>query len=87
MDERECEVIESEDVISDTSNHGAVTVDEVIDGMGFGRYQVWLLSLCGAGWAADILDLQVIAYLIPALVKAFLHLFGHVIRLALLGHH
>jgi putative MFS transporter len=71
MDERECEVIESEDVIQDkvTSNHGAVTVDEVIDGMGFGRYQIWLLSLCGAGWAADILDLQVIAYLIPALVK------------------
>ena len=69
VDERKCEVIESEDVTPDTSNHGAVTVDEVIDGMGFGQYQVWLLSLCGAGWAADILDLQVIAYLIPALVK------------------
>lgn len=45
------------------------TVDQVIDEMGFGRYQVWLLCLCGAGWAADILDLQVVAYLIPALLN------------------
>ena len=45
------------------------TVDQIIDEMGFGRYQVWLLCLCGAGWAADILDLQVVAYLIPALLN------------------
>ena len=51
------------------SDANAKTVDQVIDSIGFGRYQVWLLCLCGAGWAADILDLQVVAYLIPVLAK------------------
>jgi AAHS family 4-hydroxybenzoate transporter-like MFS transporter len=33
------------------------------------RYQAWLLCLCGVGWAADILDVQAVAYLIPALIN------------------
>jgi hypothetical protein len=35
--------------------------------VGFGAYQRKLLVLCGAGWAADIMDLQVMAFLLPHL--------------------
>ncbi len=58
-----------EEVVESSRGDAGRTVDQVIDGMGFGRYQVWLLCLCGAGWAADILDVQAVAYLIPALIK------------------
>ena len=60
---------EGEEAVAVGRGSVSQTVDEVIDGMGFGRYQVWLLCLCGAGWAADILDVQAVAYLIPALIS------------------
>jgi len=44
-------------------------VDEVIDEIGFGRYQIFLMALCGLGWAADIMDLQMLSYLIPTLSR------------------
>ena len=44
-----------------------VSVDSLINGIGFGAYQRKLLVLCGAGWAADIMDLQVMAFLLPHL--------------------
>lgn len=38
---------------------GEVSVDELVNQTGFGPYQRKLLILCGCGWAADIMDLQV----------------------------
>eukprot|EP00960_Hanusia_phi_P035412 751696-Hanusia_phi.AAC.2 len=46
-----------------------VTVDRIVDRIGFGRYQVRLLVLCGAGWAADIMDIQALSFLIPKLKR------------------
>lgn len=34
-------------------------VDDVIDEVGFGKYQMQLMLLCGLGWATDIMDLTV----------------------------
>ena len=61
--------VASGDSTSDLVGEKTFLVDEVIDMVGFGRYQMQLMFLCGLGWATDIMDLQMLSYLIPTLAR------------------
>ena len=50
------------------------SVDAAVDHLGFGKYQLRLMLLCGLGWAADIADIAAMAFLIPALADK--HVWG-----------
>ncbi len=45
------------------------TIDDVLNELGFGSHQKLLMVLCGAGWAADIMDIQAVSFLLPTLRK------------------
>ncbi len=45
------------------------TLEEAIEAIGFGRFQKKLLLICGAGWAADAMEVLIIAFVIPAVIK------------------
>lgn len=45
------------------------TLEEAIEAIGFGRFQRKLLLICGAGWAADAMEVLIIAFVIPAVMK------------------
>ncbi len=45
------------------------TLEEAIEAIGFGRFQRKLLLICGAGWAADAMEVLIIAFVIPAVIK------------------
>ncbi len=45
------------------------TLEEAIEAVGFGRFQRKLLWICGAGWAADAMEVLIIAFVIPAVMK------------------
>ncbi|KAJ3003746.1 hypothetical protein HKX48_001584, partial [Thoreauomyces humboldtii] len=47
------------------------TLDDVLDTIGFGRYQFTLLVLCGFGWLADNMWLQGIALILPHVQSQF----------------
>jgi len=59
----------SGDSNSELAGEKTFLVDEVIDMVGFGRYQMQLMLLCGLGWATDIMDLTMLSYLIPTLAR------------------
>lgn len=42
------------------------TLDQAIEQVGFGRFQRKLMVLCGLGWAADAMEVLLIAFVLPA---------------------
>lgn len=44
------------------------TLEEAIEAIGFGRFQRKLLLICGAGWAADAMEVLIISFVIPAVI-------------------
>ncbi len=46
-----------------------LTLEEAIERIGFGRFQIKLLFICGASWAADAMEVLIISFVIPALMK------------------
>jgi putative MFS transporter len=43
--------------------------DDVIDEIGYGRFQRKLMLICGVGWAADAMEVLLIAFALPAVIK------------------
>jgi putative MFS transporter len=50
---------------------GSVTIDDAIDGIGFGRFQRRLLGICGVTWAADAAEVFLIAFALPGFREEF----------------
>jgi putative MFS transporter len=44
----------------------ALTYDQAIEQVGFGRFQKKLMVICGLGWAADAMEILLIAFILPA---------------------
>ncbi|MEW5872061.1 MAG: MFS transporter [Chloroflexota bacterium] len=44
-----------------------ITYDQAIDQVGFGRFQNRLMWICGLGWAADAMEVLLIAFALPAI--------------------
>src|SRR5512138_1163298 len=44
-----------------------ITYDEAIEEIGFGRFQRKLMWVCDLGWAADAMEVLLIAFALPAL--------------------
>jgi len=45
------------------------TFDEAIQQIGFGRFQRKLMVICGMGWAADAMEVLLISYALPAVIR------------------
>lgn len=45
------------------------TIEDAIEEIGVGRFQYKLLLICGAGWAADAMEVIIIAFVIPAVIR------------------
>ena len=43
--------------------------DDVIDEIGFGPFQRKLMVICGVGWAADAMEVLLISFVLPAIIK------------------
>ncbi|RME70842.1 MAG: MFS transporter [Chloroflexi bacterium] len=52
-----------------SSSNTPRTYDDVIDEIGYGPFQRKLMLICGAGWAADAMEVLLIAFAIPAIIK------------------
>ncbi|MBI9050658.1 MAG: MFS transporter [Anaerolineaceae bacterium] len=46
-----------------------ISLDQAVDQIGMGRFQRKLLILCGMGWAADAMEVLLIAFAIPAIAE------------------
>lgn len=46
-----------------------LTLDEALNQVGFGKFQTKLMVLCGLGWAADAMEVMLIAFVMPAVAK------------------
>jgi putative MFS transporter len=46
-----------------------LTIGDAIEEIGFGRFQKRLLAVCGVGWAADAMEVIIIAYVIPQVIQ------------------
>jgi putative MFS transporter len=46
-----------------------MTVDEAVEAIGIGPFQHKLLAICGASWAADAMEVLIIAYVIPNVLR------------------
>jgi putative MFS transporter len=44
-----------------------ITYDQAIDQIGYGRFQRRLMWICGLGWAADAMEVLLIAFVLPAI--------------------
>lgn len=55
--------------MQDVIKERALTIDEVIEEIGLGRFQYKLLAICGVGWAADAMEVIIIAFVIPAVIR------------------
>ncbi len=44
-----------------------ITYDQAIEQIGFGRFQRKLMWICGLGWAADAMEVLLIAFALPAI--------------------
>ncbi len=44
-----------------------ITFDQAIEHIGFGRFQKKLMVICGLGWAADAMEVLLIAFALPAI--------------------
>lgn len=47
----------------------AGSAQEAIERIGMGRFQYKLLAICGAGWAADAMEVILIAFVLPAVIR------------------
>mmetsp|Transcript_1358 Transcript_1358/g.3829 ORF Transcript_1358/g.3829 Transcript_1358/m.3829 type:complete len:489 (-) Transcript_1358:1381-2847(-) len=45
------------------------TFEEGVEHIGFGRFHVFLMIVCGVGWFAEILELVIMAFVAPAIEK------------------
>jgi MFS transporter, putative metabolite:H+ symporter len=50
---------------------GALTVQEAVDRLGFGRFQKRLLAVCGVTWAADGAEVLLLGFALPAVIEDF----------------
>jgi hypothetical protein len=48
----------------------SMTFEDATREVGFGRFQIELMVLCGWGWAADAMEVPLISFVIPAVGKA-----------------
>jgi putative MFS transporter len=46
-----------------------ITFDEAIEKAGFGKFQKKLMVICGLGWAADAMEILLIAFILPVVAK------------------
>ena len=46
-----------------------ISLDQAVDQIGMGRFQRKLLILCGMGWAADAMEVLLIAFAVPAIAE------------------
>src|SRR3990170_496817 len=49
----------------------AVTVQEAVDRIGFGRFQKRLLGVCGVTWAADGAEVLLLGFALPSIIGEF----------------
>ena len=49
----------------------AITVQEAVDRIGFGRFQKRLLGVCGVTWAADAAEVLVLGFALPSIIGEF----------------
>ncbi|PYE53344.1 MFS transporter [Deinococcus yavapaiensis] len=54
-----------------STSASAVTVDDIIDRVGDGRFQRKLLFVAGLTWAADALEVLIASFVLPGLVASF----------------
>lgn len=47
----------------------SISIDTAVDDIGMGRFQYKLLLLCGLGWAADAMEVLLIAFALPAIAE------------------
>jgi MFS transporter, putative metabolite:H+ symporter len=55
-----------------TAIHAAtksMTFDEAIGHIGFGRFQIKLMIVCGLGWAADAMEVLLISFALPSIAQ------------------
>jgi putative MFS transporter len=50
---------------------GALTVQEAVDRIGFGRFQKRLLRVCGVTWAADGAEVLLLGFALPSVIEDF----------------
>lgn len=50
-------------------NATAISFDEAIEQIGYGRFQTKLMIICGLGWAADAMEVLLIAFALPAIAE------------------
>ena len=50
-------------------NTTAMSIDEAIQQIGYGRFQRKLMVICGLGWAADAMEVLLIAFALPAIIE------------------
>jgi len=53
----------------DTETTTSRAYDDVIDEIGYGPFQRKLMVICGAGWAADAMEVLLIAFALPAIIR------------------
>ncbi|MFQ3547743.1 MAG: MFS transporter, partial [Termitinemataceae bacterium] len=44
-----------------------MSLDPVVEQVGYGRFQRRLLWVCGLGWAADAMEVMLVSFAIPAM--------------------
>jgi putative MFS transporter len=49
----------------------AISVQEAVDRIGFGRFQKRLLAVCGVTWAADAAEVLVLGFALPSIIGEF----------------
>ncbi len=47
----------------------AMTVGQAVEEIGVGPFQYKLLAICGASWAADAMEVVIISYVIPSVIR------------------
>lgn len=50
------------------SSSRTITIEEAIERAGVGPFQYRLLAICGAGWAADAMEVVIIAFVMPRVI-------------------
>jgi hypothetical protein len=53
------------------ANAGALTIQEAVDRIGFGRFQKLLLAVCGVTWAADAAEVLLLGFALPSIIGEF----------------
>lgn len=54
-----------------TSTSRSISVDTAIDSIGLGRFQWQLLAICGLTWAADAMEVLLMAFALPGVSASF----------------